>query len=312
MTQGSSQLQRRLPPPLAPGARVALVAPAGPLRGAEDVERAVANARMMGWEPVVAPHVLRRTGYFAGSDAERLADLNAALADPRIDAVWTLRGGYGCMRLLPDLVLDAVRKRPLTLIGFSDVTALHAALGNVAGLVTMHGPVARNPLSAFSRDSLVRAVVHQADPCGVAAGARVLRPGQAEGRLAGGNLALVAALAGTPWAPDLRDAILVLEDVNEAIYRVDRMLMQLRLAGMLAGVRGIVFGQCTDCPEDSDDGARRLDDVVAEHAEWLGVPCIAGAPVGHVEDQWTVPLGARAELDADARTLRVDVPGPRA
>lgn len=299
------QLQRALPPALAPGARVALVAPAGPLRGEADVERGRENVRALGWEPVVAPHVLRRTGYFAGTDAERLADLNTALADPAIDAIWCLRGGYGCMRLLERLDLDAMRRRPRALLGFSDVTALHAAVGAHASLVTMHGPVARNPLTPFSRDSLVRALVVQEDPCGAAPHARTLRGGVAEGRLAGGNLALVAALAGTPWAPDLRGAIVVLEDVNEAVYRVDRMLMQLRLAGMLDGVRGIAFGQCTDCPDDSDDGARALDDVLSEHAEWLGVPCLAGIPMGHVDDQWTIPLGAIAELDADARTLRV-------
>ena len=302
----TAQLQRRRPPLLGPGARVALVAPAGPLRGEADVERAVANARSLGWEPVVAPHVLRRTGYFAGTDGERLADLNAALADPRVDGVWCLRGGYGCMRLLPDVDYDAVRRRPVTLIGFSDVTALHAAIGARASLVTMHGPVARNPLGEFSRDSLVRAVVRGGDPCGHAPGARTLRGGRAGGRLAGGNLALVAALAGTPWAPDLRDAILVLEDVNEAIYRVDRMLVQLRLAGVLDGVRAIVFGQCTDCPEQSDDGARTLDAVLLEHAEHLGIPCLAGIPMGHVDDQWTIPLGAIATLDADACTLTVE------
>ena len=300
------RLQRTRPPVLAPGARVALIAPAGPLRGEPDVERGIANARALGWEPAVGTHVLRRTGYFAGTDAERLADLNAALADPRIDGIWCLRGGYGCMRLLDGVDFDAMRARPRTLVGFSDVTALHAALGARAALVTMHGPVARNPLTGFSRDSLVRAVARRDDPCGTAPGARTLRGGRAEGRLAGGNLALVAALCGTPWAPDLRDAILVLEDVNEAVYRVDRMLMQLRLAGVLDGVRAIAFGHCTDCPEQSDDGARTLDDVLREHADWLRVPCLAGIPMGHVDDQWTIPLGAFATLDGDARTLVVE------
>jgi muramoyltetrapeptide carboxypeptidase len=126
------------------------------------------------------------------------------------------------------------------------------------------------------------------------------------GVLAGGNLALVAALAGTPYAPRLDDAILVLEDVNEAVYRVDRMLRQLLLAGLLDGVRGIAFGRCTACAEESDDGARTLADVVGEIADTLGVPCALHLPVGHIDDQWTVPLGAVAELDADALTLRVE------
>lgn len=307
----ASALPRRWPPPLGPGARVALVAPAGPLRGAADVERGVANARLLGWRPVVGRHVLRREGYFAGHDAERLDDLNGALRDDRVDGVWCLRGGYGAMRLLPGLDYDALRRRPKALVGFSDVTALHAAIGERAGLVTFHGPVARGELPSLSLDSLRAAVVEHADGCGPAPAARTLRPGTAEGTLAGGNLALVAALAGTPWAPDLRGTILVLEDVNEAVYRVDRMLRQLRLAGLLDGVRGIVFGQCTDCPAESDDGARALDDVLVELADELAVPCLAGVPVGHVAAQWTLPLGARASLDATGRRLDVHAPGGR-
>ena len=292
------------PPPLAPGARVALVAPAGPLRGPADVERGCANARGLGWEPVVGMHILERAGYFAGSDAVRLADLNAALLDPRIDAVWCLRGGYGIMRLLDGIDYDALRHRPKAMLGFSDITALHAAVGVRCGLAAFHAPVARNPLSDFSRDSLERAVTRGADPCGVAPGARPLRGGRVAGRLVGGNLALLAALAGTPYAPDFTDAIVVVEDVNEAVYRVDRMLRQLLLSGALSGCRAIVAGAFTEVPP-SEDGTRTMDDVVGEIAEILEVPCLAGVPVGHIDDQWTLPLGAAAELDVDARSLSV-------
>jgi muramoyltetrapeptide carboxypeptidase len=292
------------PPPLAPGARVALVAPAGPLRGPADVERGCANARSLGWEPVVGMHILERSGYFAGSDAVRLADVNAALRDPRIDAVWCLRGGYGIMRLLDGIDYDALRRRPKALLGYSDITALHAAVGVRCGLAGFHAPVARNPLSAFSRDSLERAVTGSADPCGVAPRARPLRGGRVAGRLVGGNLALLAALAGTPYAPDLADAILVIEDVGEAVYRVDRMLRQLLLSGALAGCRAIVAGAFTEVPS-SEDAERTTDDVVGEIAEILEVPCLAGIPLGHIDDQWTLPLGAAAELDVDARRLAV-------
>jgi muramoyltetrapeptide carboxypeptidase len=126
-----------------------------------------------------------------------------------------------------------------------------------------------------------------------------------QGVLAGGNLALLSALAGTRFAPRLTNAILVLEDIDEAVYRVDRMLRQLLLAGSLDDVRAIAFGACTNCPEASDDGSRRLDDVLFEVAEALGVPALAGVPVGHIENQWTLPLGASALLDADRRTLSV-------
>jgi muramoyltetrapeptide carboxypeptidase len=294
-------------PTLGPGARVALVAPAGPLRGAEDLARAEATARRLGWEPVVGAHALAHTDYFAGTDAERLADLNAALRDPGIDGIWCLRGGYGAMRLLPDVDWDALRARPRPLIGYSDITALHCGVAaEVPGLVSFHGPTARAVLTPFSERSLMAALTATGDPCGAAPEARTVRGGRATGRLAGGNLALLAALAGTPWAPRFDGAIVVLEDVNEATYRIDRMLRQLLLAGAFEGCRGIAFGQCTACPEEcDDDGRRTLAAVVGELAETLRVPTLLGIPLGHLDDQWTVPLGAVAEMEGEGRVLRV-------
>jgi muramoyltetrapeptide carboxypeptidase len=296
---------RRRPPPLAAGARVALVAPAGPLRGRDDLNRAIANARDLGWEPVIAAHALARTGYFAGDDDARASDLDQALRDKRIDAVWCLRGGYGAIRLLDRIDWSSLRAREKAVLGYSDVTAFHGAIARQAGLVSFHAPTARTTLSPFSRGSLERAVVRGEDSCGIAENARALRPGRATGRLEGGNLAVFVALVGTPYFPALEGAILVLEDVNEAVYRIDRMFAQLRLSGALAGVRAIVFGACTNCPEESDDGARSLDDVLLELANALDVPCLAGVPVGHLPDQWTLPLGALAEVDVEARVLRV-------
>lgn len=292
------------PNALGKGARVALVAPSGPLRGQDDVDRAVQTAQSLGWEPVVAPGVLQRTGYFAGDDASRAADLNAAVADPTIDGIWCLRGGYGAMRLLGMLDLSPLRITPKPLLGYSDITALHSAWQR-AGVISYHAPVARGELPQFSRESLERAVILRGDSAGVAAEAETIREGRVNGRLAGGNLALVAALCGTPWAINFRGAIAVLEDVNEAIYRVDRMMMQLRLSGAFDGCKGIVFGQCTDCPEAADDGARSLHDVVKETADALNVPALLGVPIGHIPDQWTLPLGAQATLDTRSKSLQV-------
>jgi muramoyltetrapeptide carboxypeptidase len=297
------------PPLLAPGARVALVAPAGPLRDPADLERAASNAHSLGWEPVVGEHALDTLGYLAGSDEARASDLNRALRDPRVDGIWCIRGGYGSARILDALDYDALRAHPRAIIGYSDITALHAAIGQSADLVTFHGPTARSTLTSFTTRSLRAALIDDGEPCGAAAAATVLRGGRARGRLAGGNLALLAALGGTPYAPRFDDAIVVLEDVTEPVYRVDRMLRQLLLAGALAGCRALVFGHCTDCPEDcGDDGRRSLADVVRETADALGVPCVLGVPVGHVADQWTLPLGLDAELDADEPSLRVEVP----
>ena len=295
----------RWPEALAPGARVALIAPAGPLRGDDEIERAAANARALGWDPVVGSQARVRTGYFAGDDAARLRDLTDAMHDRAIDGIWCLRGGYGAMRLLPDIDYDAFARTPKPLLGYSDITALHAALWTRCGVITYHAPTARQPLTDFSRDSIARAVTRRDDSCGVAADARVIRSGTASGRLAGGNLAVLAALCGTRFFPNLAGAILVLEDINEAIYRIDRMLRQLLLAGTLDAITAIAFGHCTACTEESDDGARSLDEVLGEIADVLGVPCIAGIPIGHIPDQWTLPLGAMAELDVDARRLSV-------
>lgn len=307
-----------VPPPLGPGARVALVAPAGPLTTPDDLPRALANARALGWDPVVGASAEARAAYFAGDDAARLADLNAALRDDAVDGIWCLRGGYGAMRLLPGIDWAALARRPKALVGYSDITALHAAAAaRVPGLVTFHGPTARARLTDFSRASLVRAVADGGDPCAASppgdAPARILRAGRAEGWLAGGNLALLAALSGTPWLPSLQGAILVLEDVHEATYRIDRMLRTLLLAGALDGCAALVAGRFTDCPEQADaDGRRTLADVIGEIGDALGVPTVLGVPVGHVDDQWTLPLGARATLTADDGAVRLAVRWPHA
>ena len=298
----------RLPPLLTAGARVALVAPAGPLRDPEELDTAVANARSLGWEPVPGAHVLARRDYLGGADAERLQDLNAALADDDVDAVWCVRGGYGSMRILPHVEWASLARRPRALIGFSDVTALHAGASTRCGLVTYHAPTARGALTEFSRASLVRAVVEGRDPCGRADAARTVRGGHAQGRLVGGNLALLAALVGTPFAPDYRGALLVLEDIGEPAYRIDRMLTQLRLSGALGQIAGLVVGHFTEAAPGHELSPHTLDALLVEAADVAGVPAIVGAPLGHIDDQWTIPLGATARLDADALTLTVELP----
>ncbi len=299
----------RFPPLLEAGSRVALVAPSGPLRDAGDLERAMQNARSLGWEPVAGAHVLERDGYFAGTDAHRSADLVAAAGDDSIDGVWCIRGGYGAMRLLDAIDYDAWRWKPKALIGYSDITALHAAIGARADVVTYHGPTARATLTDLTRDSLVRAVSSSDSPYEIRhAQAATLRAGCARGRLVGGNLALVASLVGTPYAIDLDGAILVLEDVNEAVYRIDRMLTQLALSGGLAKCAGLVFGRFTEIPAEQGDvgGALPLERILQEVADRCRVPCIANGSFGHVDDQLTLPLGATAELDADQRTLFIE------
>jgi muramoyltetrapeptide carboxypeptidase len=294
--------------PLSSGSRVALVAPSGVLRDLSHLRQAEENARSLGWIPLLGSHADASHAYLAGTDEERLEDLNTALRDDSIDAVWCVRGGYGAMRLLSGIDYDALRKNPRPVIGFSDITALHSAIHRECGIVSFHGPTARGTLSGFSRQSFVAALVEQKDSCGVAANGRVLRSGRARGRLAGGNLSLVTALHGTPYSVDFDGAILVLEDIGEAVYRVDRMLRQLLLSGELQRCVGIVAGDFRPPAgerDEPDEADRTFDEVIAEAADAAEIPCIAGAPFGHIEDQWTIPIGATAELDTSSVSLHV-------
>jgi len=291
--------------PLTPGCRVALVSPSGPLKDG-DLDRAVANVQTLGWEPWIGTYAEAQEDYFAGPDELRMADFNNALHEDDIDAVWCLRGGYGAMRLIDQIDYDALQRRPKAIIGFSDITALHCAIGLRADLCTIHGPTARGKLTPFSEKSLRAAACRDAQPAGDAPNARTLVAGRARGRLTGGNLSLLSALHGTPFQPNYNGAILVLEDVNEAPYRIERMLLQLRLSGDLQKCAGIAFGQFTNPVEDASLGGNRsIEAVLAEAARWAGVPAIAGIPMGHLDEQWSLPMGADAELDADARRLTI-------
>jgi muramoyltetrapeptide carboxypeptidase len=292
--------------PITAGTRVALVAPSGPLKPG-DLDRAIANCKTLGWEPVVGTYADEQQDYFAGPDELRIGDFNAALRDDSVAAIWCLRGGYGAMRLLEHLDFKALKRTPKAIIGFSDITALHSAVGLKADLCSIHGPTARGVLTPFSEKSLRAATSRREQPAGIAPDAVTLVRGTARGRLMGGNLSLLSALHGTPWQPIYDGGILVVEDVGEAPYRIERMLLQLRLSGDLQKCAGIAFGQFTNPAQDASIGgtSRTVADVVAEAARLAGVPAISGIPLGHIDEQWSLPLGAEAELDADAKRLSV-------
>jgi muramoyltetrapeptide carboxypeptidase len=301
------------PPKLIQGNRVALVAPAGPLLEKDDLTRAEALCRALGYDPVLGKSAYARHGYLAGTDQERLADLNSALADPSIDALWCIRGGYGSIRLLGEVNYAALAHQPKALIGFSDITLLLNAFTRLTGVVTFHGPVARSSMPAFSRWHFERVLSRAEVPGRLArmpAAPDVLIPqenrivtlrgGVAEGRLAGGNLTLLQCLIGTPYFPDLDGAILFLEDVGEDLYRVDRMLAHLRLVGALRRLSGVLIGRFTCLERSGRDGALGFDEVLASYFGPLGIPVAYGFPIGHIDAQWTLPLGILARLDADA------------
>lgn len=306
------------PPRLRDGDTLGLVAPAGFVAdrfGIAEIEDAV---RAMGLVPKSAPHMTEREGYLAGSDKTRANDLTAMFADRSVRAIMAVRGGWGCARILPHLDYTTIRANPKLLCGSSDVTALHMALAACTGIASIHGPNAASTWppgawQSFREVAFAGGTPTYTVPRDLAGGlgrtagrVRTFRGGKATGRLLGGNLSVLSALVGTPYLPDFTGAILFLEDTNEAEYRIDRMLTQLDLAGILGKVAGVVFGQCTNCENPgSSYGNFTIYEVLDRQFAALGVPAFQGALIGHIANQQSIPVGVMAEIDADAGTIRL-------
>lgn len=308
----------RKPPRLSPGDIVGLVEPASATNDPFDLRIVNETIRAMGLVPKAGAHLGQRYGYLAGDDAARAADINAMYADEEVKAVFAVRGGWGCARLLPYLDFATIRRHPKLLVGYSDITALHMAFAAKAGFTTIHGPTAS---SAWGKQSWepFRALVFDGatptyrNPVGTddrlvqrAWRTRAIRGGKSTGRLLGGNLTVLAALLGSPYLPDFTGAILFLEDVEEGEYRIDRMLTSLKLAGIFGRVNGVVFGQCSKCQSPGPSyGGFTVSQVLQQHLEPLGVPAFEGSFFGHIGDQFSLPEGVAAEIDADAGTIRL-------
>jgi muramoyltetrapeptide carboxypeptidase len=296
------------PPLLAKGDLIAIAAPASPPDKPKVIDAAIARLKKYGFKIKPGKHLRARDGYLAGSDEERAADINAAFADPEVKGVFCLRGGYGSCRILPRLDYAAMRANPKVFLGYSDITAMHLAILVKSGLVTFHGS---NASSAFERANLAscermlmgnrpgKETLFSRE--GKQRAITTLAPGRAKGRLMGGNFTCLLRLIGTPWEPDFRGAILFLEDTGEKAYRIDGMFTHLRLAGMLERIGGLVLGQF-DYEADKKEPAR-IAACLEREAERIGVPCVAGAPIGHFSGQIIVPQGVEAELDATAGKL---------
>ncbi|MBL0023080.1 S66 peptidase family protein [Sphingorhabdus sp.] len=305
-------------PRLRPGDTIGLIEPASRSDEAFDITLVEEAIIAMGLKPMRGQHVLNEFGYLAGQDKDRAADLTAMFADKDVRAIFAVRGGWGSARLLPFVDWDVVRANPKFVLGYSDITALHMAIAAKGGAITLHGP---NASSAWGKASLESfrpiafdgATLFYKNP--VTNDDRLvqrrwrtqtLTPGKAQGHLLGGNLTVLTALAGTPYLPSFDGAILFLEDVDEAEYRIDRMLTQLGQAGVFKNLAGVVFGQCTSCvASNGSTSPFTLSDILRQHLASLGVPAYQGAWFGHISDQFTLPVGARAEIDADAGTLRL-------
>ncbi|WP_330336949.1 S66 peptidase family protein [Streptomyces sp. NBC_00557] len=301
------------PARLAPGARVAVVAPSGPV----PEERLQAGLDVLrGWDldPVVAPHVLDRHtefGYLAGRDADRAADLQNAWCDPSVDAVLCARGGYGAQRMADLLDWEAMRAAgPKVFVGFSDITALHEAFAARLGLATLHGPMAAGVdfLKNAAAQEHLRATLFAPETVRtIASRGTALVPGRARGITLGGCLSLLAAELGTPHArASAAGGLLCLEDVGEETYRLDRYLTQLLRAGWLQGVRGVLLGSWEECSAYAE-----VRPLLADRLGALGVPVAEEFGFGHCAGALTIPFGVAAELDADAGTLTLEEPALR-
>ncbi len=306
-------------PALRPGGRVAIVAPASAADGAAFDAAEWLQAR--GYDPRIMPAALTRADapfdYLAGDDSARLNDLHAAFSDPAIDAVWCLQGGFGSWRLADRLDFNLLRQHPKPFIGYSDITALHLAIQRHAGFVTFHGPMLAQDLLAGKQEptaSHVLAMVGGQIGQGAWIDAPpdsnpvVLAPGSASGRLVGGNLALIAAMIGSRHEIATRDAILFIEDVNEALPRIDRLLWQLRAAGKFDRIRGVLAGNFTrlGLPMGDALGQSQLFALLQEQFGGRGIPVLAAWPSGHGDPNLTLPLGATVTLDTQRRGLRLE------
>jgi len=288
-------------PALRSEATIGLIAPAGP--AALDVEKAGQWMRARGYELRIFPGVYERDGYLAGSDDVRLRDLHAAFANPDIDAIFCLRGGYGTPRLLDRLDFDLLRANPKPFVGYSDITALHLAINRYAGFVTFHGPMLnadllgdKQPPTESSLFNMLRGQVGAGSVLAhpVAYPLTTIEPGIACGRLLGGNLSMIAAMMGTSYEIDAEGIILFIEDVNEPIYRIDRLLTHLRLTGKLAQVAGVLVGDVAGGGIAPRAGAALLKQTF----EPLCIPVLSGWRSGHCDPNLTLPMGARVRLDA--------------
>lgn len=301
------------PKPLFPGARVALVCASSAVP-TERLAPAAEAVAALGLTPVLYPscYFSNRHGYFAASDAQRAADLQAAFADESIDGVLSIRGGYGAHRILPLLDLDAIARSPKYFSGYSDVTALHTAFNQVCGLVTYHTIMPSTEyyqkVDDYSMDYLKKALFGRLtgkleNPLGQPM--ETLVPGRTEGLLCGGNLSLLAASLGTPWEIDTRGKILFLEDIDEKTYRVDAMLTQLRNAGKFEDCAGVVLGAWTNCLPEFPEKTLELPEIFRELIVPCGRPVLANVACGHVLPTMSLPLGEMVALDASAQTLEV-------
>tara|TARA_R110000868_G_scaffold304437_26_gene565487 strand:+ start:20748 stop:21761 length:1014 start_codon:yes stop_codon:yes gene_type:complete len=293
------------------GATLGLVAPASPIYNPDQFDTMVSNLEKLGYKLKLGKHVKDSNGYLAGKDVDRAQDLIDMFSDEEVEAILCVRGGWGCNRILPFIDFNVIKSNPKPLIGFSDITSLHMAINKKTGLVTFHGPVGKSDWNEFTLNSwdevLINAKNAEFHIPDDQEDSFVIHSGVASGKLLGGNLTVLTSLIGSDYLPDFDGAILFLEDIGEDVYRVDRMLTQLKLSGILSKINGLVFGKCTDC--SGGENSLTLKEVFDDHISLLDIPAFYGAMISHQEKNITLPVGIQATINANDKSIRLLEPG---
>jgi len=298
------------PPKLKPGDTVALCAPAGAVFSTKHIRKVQSILINMGFKVHVAESVYARYGYMAGKDAFRAAEINALFADSNIHAMIAMRGGWGCARMLDLLDYDVIQANPKVIMGFSDITSLLIAITKKTGLVTFHGPVGYSSWNDFSK-RYVQKVLMQTEENVVMLNPAdnkelyTIHPGIADGVLVGGNLTVLQGIMGSDYVPDWKGKILFLEETREEVYRVDRMLTTLKLAGVFDDMAGFVFGKCGHCAPEVPAESLSMEQVLKDHLNPTGKPAVFGAMIGHIANKFTLPIGINARLNASSGAIEL-------
>ncbi|MGL5083347.1 MAG: S66 peptidase family protein [Microcoleaceae cyanobacterium] len=296
------------PPRLRRGDTIGLISPAGSI-SKSDLKRISLKANELGFQTKSAPNVLDQYGYLAGPDMNRAQDINTLFADDSVQALLATTGGWGSGRILSLLDYDLIRQNPKVILGFSDITALLLGIYSRSQLITFHGLLGLagwNPYSLEYFEKILlqgEATTFQNLPH---IQVQIITPGQAQGRLIGGNLSVLSGLVGSSFLPEWQNTILFVEDIGEDVYRIDRFLTHLKLAGILDQLSGFIFSQCTRCLDETDPSPTlTLWQVLLDHIRPLGIPAWYGSMMGHIQNQFIIPIGIRVEIDGSRGTIQM-------
>lgn len=303
-TETKNVPQKIKAPALKEGDTIAISSPAGAVWEESQIETFTSILKSFGFKIVLGKTLSEKHGYFAGKDDLRAKEINDFFADKNIKGIFSMKGGWGCARILDKLNYKLIQNNPKVIIGFSDITSLLVAITAKTGLVTFHGPVGNSGWNDYTKEVFVNAVMkNKAFSFPPVPGSEepiiTINSGKASGELVGGNLTVLASIIGSDYLPDWKGKILFLEDAKEEPYRVDRLLTQLKLNGILNELNGIIIGKCAKCIPEEPHKSFTLQEVLQQHLQPLKIPAFYGAMIGHIENKFTVPIGINATMNAD-------------